>query len=63
MGRKKKQQKPWQFKFSFALVVVMLALITGYFLQSLLDIREAKPVRVAIEKVTGSGESDAPSSK
>ena len=54
MAKKKKQQKPWQYKFSFALSLVMLLLIMGYFVQSFVEIRKAKPVRVAIERFTQS---------
>ncbi|MEA3278046.1 MAG: hypothetical protein U9Q81_22720 [Pseudomonadota bacterium] len=47
----KKQEKPWQYKFSFALSLVMLALVLGYFVQSFLEIRRVQPVRVAIERI------------
>ena len=52
----KKQEKPWQYEFSFALSLVMLALVLGYFVQSFLEIRKVQPVRVAIERI---GESRA----
>ena len=52
----KKQEKPWQYKFSMALSMVMLALVLGYFVQSFLEIRKVQPVRVAIERI---GESRA----
>lgn len=48
----KKQEKPWQYKFSFALSLVMLALVLGYFVQSFLEIRKVQPVRVAIERIS-----------
>ena len=47
----KKQEKPWQYKFSFALSLVMLALVLGYFVQSFLEIRKVQPVRMAIERI------------
>ncbi len=50
----KKQEKPWQYKFSFALSLVMLALVLGYFVQSFLEIRKVQPVRVAIERISDS---------
>jgi hypothetical protein len=50
--KKKKQQKEWQYKFSFGLALVMLLLVGGYFVQSFLEIREVKPVQVAIERIT-----------
>jgi uncharacterized membrane-anchored protein len=52
--KKKKQQKPWQYKFSLALSLVMLLLVCGYFVQSFLEIRKVKPVSVAIERLTRS---------
>jgi len=52
MVKKKKQQKPWQYKFSFGLSVVMLLFIVGYFIQSFIEIRKVKPVSVAVERIT-----------
>jgi hypothetical protein len=52
MAKKKKQQKPWQYKFSFGLSLVMLLLVIGYFVQSFLEIRKVKPVSVAVERIT-----------
>jgi hypothetical protein len=56
--KKKKQQKPWQFKFTMGLTAVMLLLVAGYFFQSFLEIRESKPVQVAIERLSDSGKGD-----
>ena len=53
MSKKKKQQKPWQYKFSFGLSLVMLLLVIGYFVQSFIEIRKVKPVSVAIERIGG----------
>ncbi len=50
----KRKQNPRQFKFSFALAIVMLFLVFGYFTQLFLEIRKVKPVRVAIERLTES---------
>ena len=50
----KRKENPWQFKFSFALAIVMLFLVLGYFTQSFLEIRKVKPVSVAIERLTES---------
>ena len=52
MVKKKKQQKPWQYKFSFGLSLVMLLLVVGYFIQSFIEIRKVKPVSVAVERIT-----------
>jgi hypothetical protein len=49
----KRKENPWQFKFSFALAILMLFLVFGYFTQSFLEIRKVKPVRVAIERIAG----------
>jgi len=51
---KKKQDKPWQYKFSFALTLVMLILVLGYFVQSFIEISKVQPVSVAIERITES---------
>jgi hypothetical protein len=55
----KRNDNPWQFKVSFALAILMLFLVFGYFTQSFLEIRKVKPVSVAIERLSGgSAESD-----
>ena len=55
----KRKDNPRQFKISFALAVLMLFLVFGYFTQSFLEIRKVKPVSVAIERISGeSAESD-----
>jgi hypothetical protein len=52
VAKKKKQQKPWQYKFSFGLSLLMLLLVMGYFVQSFTEIRKLKPVSVAVERIT-----------
>jgi hypothetical protein len=52
VAKKKKQQKPWQYTFSFGLSLVMLFLVAGYFIQSFIEIRKVKPVSVAIERIS-----------
>jgi hypothetical protein len=52
VAKKKKQQKPWQYKFSFGLSLLMLLLVLGYFVQSFMEIRKVKPVSVAVERIT-----------
>lgn len=49
----KRKENPWQFKFSFALAILMLFLVFGYFAQSFLEIRKVKPVSVAVERISG----------
>jgi uncharacterized protein (UPF0333 family) len=50
--KKKKPQSELQFRFSLTLVVVMMCLVGAYFVQSFLEIRQEKPVRVAYERIT-----------
>ena len=55
----KRNDNTWQFKVSFALAILMLFLVFGYFTQSSLEIRKVKPVSVAIERIGGaSAQSD-----
>jgi len=46
-----KKAKPWQFKVSATLVVLVGALILGYFYQSYLEVRAIKPIEVAVERL------------
>jgi hypothetical protein len=48
----KRNENPWQFKVSFALAILMLFLVFGYFTESFLEIRKVKPVSVAIERLS-----------
>ena len=48
----KRNDNTWQFKVSFALAILMLFLVFGYFTQSFLEIRKVKPVSVAIERLS-----------
>jgi len=59
----KRKDNPWQFKFSFALAILMLFLVFGYFTQSFLEIRKVKPVSVAIERISGESTDSDISSK
>jgi hypothetical protein len=47
----RKNDKPWQFKVSFALTVLMLFFVCAYFVQSFTEIRKEKPGSVAIERI------------
>ena len=47
----RKPDKPWQFKVSLALVAVVALLIGGYFYQSAVEVRGARPVEVAVERI------------
>jgi hypothetical protein len=48
----KRNENLWQFKVSFALAILMLFLVFGYFTESFLEIRKVKPVSVAIERLS-----------
>jgi hypothetical protein len=52
----KRNENPWQFKVSFALAILMLFLVFGYFTESFLEIRKVKPVSVAIERLSETSE-------
>jgi uncharacterized protein (UPF0333 family) len=49
--KKKKPQSELQYRFSLVLVLTMMCLVGGFFLQSFLQVREEKPVRVALERL------------
>jgi len=51
MARKKKD-KPWHLKITWALSIVMLLLIAGFFYQSFQEMLKIEPVQVAIERIT-----------
>lgn len=51
---KKRKDKPWHLKVTWALSIVMLFLIFGFFYQSFLEVQKIAPVQVAVERVTGS---------
>lgn len=48
----KRKGNPLEYKFSFLLAFVMLFAVLGFFVQSYLEIRKVKPVRVVIERIT-----------
>jgi len=50
MARKKKD-KPWHLKITWALSIVMLLLIAGFFYQSFQEMLKIEPVQVAIERI------------
>jgi len=51
MARKKKD-KPWHLKVTWALSILMLFLISGFFYQSFQEMLKIEPVQVAIERIT-----------
>ena len=51
MARKKKD-KPWHLKFTWALSILMLLLVFGFFYQSFEEMLKIAPVQVAIERVS-----------
>ena len=50
---KKRKDKPWHLKFTWALSILMLLLIFGFFYQSYVEVRNIAPVQVAVERVSG----------
>ncbi len=49
---KKKKDKPWHLKVTWTLSILMLLLITGFFVQSFQEMLKIQPVQVAIEQIT-----------
>ena len=49
---KKKKDKPWHLKVTWTLSILMLLLITGFFIQSFQEMLKIQPVQVAIEQIT-----------
>jgi hypothetical protein len=49
---KKKKDKPWHLKVTWALSIVMLLLIAGFFFQSFQEMLKIEPVQVAIEWIS-----------
>ena len=50
---KKKKDKPWHLKVTWALSIVMLLLISGFFFQSFEEMLKIEPVQVVIEQIAG----------
>ncbi len=50
MARKKKD-KPWHLKFTWALSILMLLLVFGFFFQSFEEMLKIAPVQVAVERI------------
>jgi len=59
---KKGKNKPWHLKFTWALSILMLLLVFGFFYQSFEEVRKITPVKVAVERISEStpGESEEP---
>jgi hypothetical protein len=51
MARKKKD-KPWHLKVTWALSIVMLLLIAGFFYQSFQEMMKIAPIQVAVERIS-----------
>jgi hypothetical protein len=49
---RKKNDKPWHLKVTWALSIVMLLLIAGFFYQSFQEMLLIEPVQVAIERIS-----------
>ncbi len=46
-----RDERSWQFRVSFALVALVAVLIFGFFYQSGVEVRSARPVEVAVERL------------
>jgi len=57
---RKKKDKPWHLKITWALSIVMLLLIAGFFYQSFQEMLKIEPVQVAIERITESETQEPP---
>jgi hypothetical protein len=57
---KKRKDKPWHLKFTWALSILMLLLIFGFFYQSYVEVRKIAPVQVAVERVSGPDTQEIP---
>jgi hypothetical protein len=51
---KHRKERPWELKVTWALSIVMLLLVFGFFYQSYQEMRKIAPVQVAVERITGS---------
>lgn len=56
----KQKDKPWHLTITWALSIVMLFLIGGYFYQSFLEMLKIEPVQVAIERIIEQDPPQAP---
>ena len=59
----KKQQPDWQFKFTLGLSIAMFFLVFAYFVQSFQEMREIKPVSVAMEHLSDSRAKSIPNTE
>lgn len=55
---KYRKDKPWELKVTWALSIVMLLLVFGFFYQSYEEMRKIAPVQVAVERIAGSATPD-----
>ena len=56
---RKKKDKPWHLNVTWALSIVMLLLISGFFYQSFQEMLNIEPVQVAIERISESEAQEA----
>ena len=49
---KKRKDKPWHLKVTWALSILMLLLVFGFFYQSFEEVRKFTPVKVAVEQIS-----------
>jgi len=56
---KNKKDKSWHLKFTWALSILMLLLVFGFFYESYTEMRKIAPVKVAVERIAGSEKNDS----
>ena len=64
MAKHRRPHKSWHLRVTWALSIVMLFLIFGFFVQSFQEMRKIAPVQVAVERLAEdpSSASEAPES-
>jgi hypothetical protein len=48
---RKRKDKPWHLKVTWALSILMLLLVLGFFYQSFQEMLKIAPVQVAVERI------------
>ena len=57
---RKRNDKPWHLKFTWALSILMLLLVFGFFYQSFEEMLKIAPVQVAVERLSEPEPREAP---
>lgn len=57
---RRKTERPWELKVTWALSLTMLLLVFGFFYQSFQEMLQIAPVQVAVERLGGAETPDEP---